>query len=125
MDLDLATQVPIEIDNAQAITSEEFSVRSQRPMRIRKGALGPLGKSKGVFTYSGNVKFVVPKAGLEFDFEELKSRDTGFTLSYSVGTMRFLLTGVEIEGDELPSNAENGDVAYTFSFQATGRIKTA
>lgn len=125
MDLDITTQVPVEIDGALAVTAEEFSIRSQRPMRIRKGAQGILGKSKGVFTLQGSIKFVVPKAGTEFDFEELKTRVTGFTISYEVGALRFLVSGVEIDTDELPSNAENGDVAYSFTFMATGRIRTA
>lgn len=125
MDLDLVTQVPIELDGSLAVTAEEFSCRSQRPMRIRKGPLGVLGKAKGIFTYQGQCKFVLPKDGPEFDWEDLKARDTGFTLSYAPGVSRYLLTGVEIDTDEVTTNAENGDVTYSFTFQATGRVQTA
>lgn len=125
MDLDLTTQVPIEIDGSLAVTAEEFSIRSSRPMRIRKGANGILGKSKGVFTLQGSCKFVWPKDGPEFDFEELKTRETGFTQTYVMGASRFLVTGCEIDTDEVSTNAENGDVTYSYTFMATGRVQTA
>lgn len=125
MDMNLATQVPVEIDGALAVTAEEFSVRSQRPLRIRKGAIGALGKAKGVFTYTGALKFVLPKLGAEFDWDALKASETGFTISYEIGAARFLVSGVEIDTDSVTTNAENGEVTYEFTWMATERIQTA
>jgi hypothetical protein len=121
--LDLAGQVPAELDHRLAVTLTNLSVRKSTPTVVKKGAVGVIGTAQGIPDVTGSFKLAAPKTGLEIDLDALGSKPGGFTLTYSIGTMRFAVLGCRFSEDDISVDNGAGNVEVSVSFTGTERIR--
>lgn len=110
--LALTGVVPVEINHAFAITLTSFNVNVERPTTKKFGAFGVIGKAKGIRNVTGSFKLAVPTAGLEFDIDGLEH----FSLTYTLGANKYVITGCDITGKNLSVEQQNGATELSCNF---------
>lgn len=120
--LSLVGAIKVEIDHAFSITCSQFSVSVRTPTTVHKGAFGPIGIAQGVQDVTANMTFSIPSAGLEFDWDELSSKPTGFTVTYTAGAARYMLLGCRRNDKGISNNPGGGDATMTIGVTATEEI---
>jgi hypothetical protein len=123
--LDLVGQVPAELDHRIAVTLTNLNVRKSTPTVVRKGAYGVIGTAQGIPDVTGSFKLAVPKTGLEVDLEALGSKPGGFTLTYSLGVMKYAVLGCRFSEDDITVDNGAGNVEVSVNFTGTERIRIA
>lgn len=118
----LVGQVPVELNNVPHSTITKCSAKGQQQVSNKYGAYGYIGASKGQAKGTFSLNLAVPKTGLEADFQALDG-DDGFTITYQLGTMRYMLLNCHWNDDSFDNDPESGNTEYTVSGTFGKRVR--
>jgi len=121
--LPLVAGVVLAIDNVPIVSTTKISVSRNRNVTQKFGPFGPIGSAPGQYKIKGTMTLAVPKSGLEVDIDALSASETGFSVTYQKGTMRFLITGAHIADENLDNDPESGNTDDVVNFVATEQIR--
>lgn len=120
--LSLTGQIPVQIDYAFSITATRISIRESTPTSVKKGAFGPIGSAQGIPDVTAQITFAVPASGLEFNWETLSRRPTGFTVGFTAGGVTYLLVGCKRNERSFDNDPGTGDSTFSVSLTSTEMI---
>lgn len=118
----LVSQMAMEIDHAFSVTATRGSITIPTPTTGKAGAFGPIGIAQGIGFPTANLTFAVPVTGFEFDWEALFRKPTGFTLSYTLGSVKWALLGCRRNNKGIENDPGGGDATLTIGLLATEEI---
>lgn len=110
----LVGQVPVELNNVPYATITKVNIKGQQPTVDKGGPFGYIGTAKGRARGGFSLQLAVPKTGLEADFQALDG-DEGFTITYSLGSQRWMLTNCHWNEDGIDNDPDAGNTDYSVS----------
>jgi hypothetical protein len=120
----LVAQVPVELNNVPYSTITKVNAKPTKQVSNKYGAYGYIGAAKGQEKGTFSLSLAVPKTGLEADFQALDT-DDGFTITYSMGTMRYMLLNCHWTEESLDNDPEAGNTDYSVSGTYGQRVRIA
>lgn len=119
MNISLKGQSQIELDHAFAVTATNFTMRRPDPTTAKAGSGGILGITNGFAPVTGSFKLAVSASGLEFDIDAMKAKEGGITISFTVGSLKYLITGCRLNEIDISVDQMAGNFDYSVSFIGT------
>lgn len=121
----LVSGIVTAIQNQPMLTTTKVSLKRSRAVTQKFGALGAIGTAVGPFKFQGTLTFAVPVAGLEIDIDALAALPNGFSMNFSKGARRYLITGCQINEDGIDNDPESANTDNQVSIMATEMVRTA
>lgn len=121
--LQLVAQMPMEIDHSFSVTATRGSITVPIPTTFKAGALGPIGIAQGIGAPTAQLSFAIPVTGFEFDWATLQKKPAGFTISYTLGNVKYALVGCRIQNKGVENDPAGGDATLSIGLMATEEIK--
>lgn len=121
----LVGQIPLSINNIFQVTCTQFSVDGDRPVTVKRGALGTIGTAVGQEQVSCSMTFAIPTTGLEPDVLGALNSPDGFSITFPIGTERHLLTACFRSKRGLSTQPDSGDNAFTLNVTASEWVRVA
>jgi hypothetical protein len=117
--------VVTKLNNVPLATTVKVSFRRTRNVTQKYGPLGPIGSAPGQYKFEGTLDLAAPLAGLEIDIDTLSANPLGFSLQFSKGAFRYLVTGCHIADDGFDNDPLMAETNNQVRIVATEMIRIA